>query len=141
MKKHHWKEFLLRGALFGGLGPVTVATVYLIVGLATGDTAMTTLGFFRATISGYLLAFVVAGASVFYQIEAWGLAKSTLLHLLLLYAAYLGANLLNGWLPRDWVSVGIFTGAFALIYLAIWVAVTASVTATARKLNQKIGER
>lgn len=138
MKKEYWKDFLLRGAVFGGLGCIVVATVYLIVGLTTGDTAMTTLGFFRATISGYALAFVVAGASVFYQIDAWGLAKSTLCHVVLLYFAYLGANLLNGWLPRDLASVGIFTGAFAGIYLVIWAVVTVSVTATARKLNKKI---
>ncbi len=138
MKKHHWKEFLLRGALFGGLGCIVVATVCLNVGLATGDTAMTTLDFFRATVSGYALAFVVAGASVFYQIEEWGLAKATLLHLLLLYFAYLGTNLLNGWLNRDWVSVGIYTAIFLAIYLAIWAIVVASVTATARKLNKQI---
>ena len=140
MKRKHWKEFFLRGAVFGGLGCVVVATVYLIVGLTTGDTAMTTLGFFRATVSGYVLAFVVAGASVFHQVEQWGLAKATLLHLAVLYAAYLGANLLNGWLPSDWVSVGIFTGAFVVIYLVIWAIVTASVVATARKLNNKIGK-
>lgn len=138
MKKHHWKEFLLRGALFGGLGCIVVATVYLNVGLTTGETAMTTLDFFRATVSGYVLTFVVAGASVFYQVEEWGLAKATLLHLAVLYVAYLGANLLNGWLSRDWVSVGIYTGIFLAIYLVIWGIVGASVTATARRLNEKI---
>lgn len=141
MNKRYWKDFLLRGALFGGLGCIVVATVCLSVGLATGDTAMTTLDFFRATVSGYALAFVVAGASVFYQIEEWGLAKATLLHLAVLYCAYLGTNLLNGWLDWDWVSVGIYTGIFLAIYLVIWVIVVASVTATARKLNKKIGER
>ena len=141
MKREHWKEFLLRGALFGGLGCIVVATVCLNVGLATSDTAMTTLDFFRATVSGYALAFVVAGASVFYQVEEWGLAKATLLHLTVLYVAYLGANLLNGWLNRDWVSVGIYTGIFLAIYLAIWAIVVASITATARKLNKKIEGR
>lgn len=141
MKKKYWKEFLLRGALFGGLGCIVVATVSLMVGFSKGDTAMTTQDFFRGTVSGYALAFVVAGASVFYQIEEWGLAKATLLHLALLYAAYLGANLLNGWLSRDWLSVGIYTGIFLAIYLVIWGIVVASVTATAKKLNKKIGER
>lgn len=138
MKKHYWKEFLLRGAVFGGLGCIVVAAVYLIVGLVNTQMAIGGVDFFCATVSGYLLAFVVAGASVFYQIESWGLAKATLLHLLLLYAAYLSAYLLNQWLPRDWASVGIFTGVFVLGYLVIWAAVLVSVTATARKLNKKI---
>jgi hypothetical protein len=141
MKRKYWKDFLLRGAVFGGLGCIVVAFVYLSIGNATHDTAMTTVDFFWATITGYVLAFVVAGASVFYQIEEWGLAKATLLHLAVLYAAYLGANLLNGWLSRDWLSVGIYTGIFLGIYLVIWGIVVASVTATAKKLNRKIAGR
>ena len=141
MKKRYLKEFLLRGALFGGLGCLVVALVYLNAGYAAGDTTMTTPEFFWATVSGYVLAFVVAGASVFYQVEAWGLAKATLLHLAVLYGAYLGANLLNGWLEADWLSVGIYTAVFLGIYLVIWGIVGISITSTARKLNRKIGER
>ena len=141
MKKRYIKEFLLRGALFGGLGCIVVALVHLSAGYPTGDTAMTAPEFFQTTVTGYVMAFVVAGASVFYQVEGWGLAKATLLHLAVLYGAYLGANLLNGWLEADWLSVGIYTGVFLGIYLMIWGIVVISVTSTARKLNRKIGER
>ena len=140
MKRSHWKEFLLRGALFGGLGCIAVAAVYLCIELAGVQLKIGGTEFFCATISGYALGFVVAGASVFYQIEEWGLAKATLLHIVLLYGAYLGSYLLNNWLPRDWASVGIFTGVFAAIYLVIWATVTVSVKATARKLNKQIGK-
>lgn len=138
MKKKHWRDFLLRGALFGGLGCIVVGAVYLVIGLMHQNMAVGGVEFFTATVSGYLLAFLVAGASVFYQIESWGLAKATLCHLVLLFAAYLSAYLGNRWLPWDWLSVGIFTGVFVLGYLVIWAAVMVSVTATARKLNTKI---
>ena len=138
MKREHWKEFLLRGALFGGLGCIVVAIVYLIISWNGVRMDIGGTEFFCATVSGYVLGFVVAGASVFYRVESWGLAKATLLHLALLYAAYLGLYLLNNWLPRDWLSVGIFTAVFAIGYLVIWAVVVASVTATARKLNEKL---
>jgi hypothetical protein len=138
MKKHHWKEFLLRGALFGGLGCIVVAVVCLIISLNGVQLGIGGLEFFCATVSGYVVGFVVAGASVFYQVESWGLARATLLHLLLLYFAYLGMYLLNNWLPRDRLSVGIFTGVFVLGYLVIWAVVVASITVTARRLNEKI---
>lgn len=138
MKKNYWKEFMLRGASFGGLGCIVVATVYLIISLAGVQVRAGGTEFFCATVSGYLLAFVVAGASVFYQIESWGLAKATLLHLVLLYAAYLGSCLINRWLPWDWLSVGIFTAVFVMGYLLIWAVVAATIRATARKLNEKL---
>lgn len=138
MKRKYWKEFMLRGALFGGLGSIVVAVVYLIIELVGWRVEMGGMEFFCATVTGYLLAFAVAGASVFYKIESWGLAKATLCHLALLYGAYLGSYLLNNWLPRDWLSVGIFTAVFAIGYLVIWAVVVASVTATARKLNEKL---
>lgn len=141
MKKQYLKEFLHRGALFAGLGPVVVAIVHLIVGLATGDTAMTTMGFFQSTMAGYLLAFLVAGSSVFYQVEQWGLAKATLCHLIALYAAYLGAYLFGGWLRADFSTVAIFSAIFAGGYLVIWAVVVLSVKATAQKLNEKMGRK
>ena len=141
MKRQHWKGFLLRGAVFSGMGPVVVAIVYLIVGITTGDVAMTTLDFFRATICGYLLAFLVAGASVFYQIEAWGLAKATLCHLAVLYGAYLGAYLFTGWIRAYMVDVGIFTAIFAGGYLVIWAGIVLFYKVTAQKMNGKIAKK
>ena len=138
MKRKYWNEFMLRGVLFGGLGCIVVALVHLIIDWVGVPVQVDGTAFFCATLTGYLLGFAVAGASVFYQIESWGLAKATLLHLLLLYAAYLGAYLLNTWLPRDWVSVGIFTGIFVVGYLVIWGAVVAAITITAKKLNGKL---
>ncbi len=140
MKKEHLKEFLHRGALFGGFGPVVVALVYLIVGYCTGETAMTTEMFFRATVTGYFLAFLVAGASIFYQIEAWGLAKSSLCHLLVLYTTYLGAYLFSGWLEAEIATVAIFTAIFAAGYLVIWGIIWLSIKATARKFNEKMNK-
>lgn len=137
MKKQNWMEFVKRGMMFGGFGPVIIAIIYLI---AAQGHEFNALDYFTATVSGYVLAFFVAGCSVFYQIESWGLSKASLLHILCLYIAYLGCYLLNGWIEASWTVIGIFTGVFLLGYLIIWAAVLISVKATARRLNDKISK-
>lgn len=137
MNKQNWKEFIKRGMMFGGFGPVIIAVIYLI---AAKGHELHALDYFTATISGYILAFFVAGCSVFYQIESWGPAKASLLHILCLYFAYLGCYLLNGWIEASWAIIGIFTGIFLVGYLIIWTIVAVSVKATARRLNAKITE-
>lgn len=63
------KEFLHRGLVFGGFGPIVVGIVYAI--LQGTVTAFTLSGaeVCLAIISTYLLAFMQAGATVFNQIE------------------------------------------------------------------------
>lgn len=132
------KAYLHRGLLFGGFGPIVVAIVYAIVGVATKDNLITTTNFLLATISSYILAFLVAGSSMFYQIEHWGLTKASLLHALSLYVAYLCCYLLNSWIAFDIINVLIFTGIFIVGYLVIWLIIYISIKHTEKKLNKKV---
>ena len=129
------KEFFKRGMMFGGFGPIIVAIIYLIVGIPIQP-----MEYFTSVISSYLLAFLVAGASVFYQIESWGPAKASLFHMLCLYFAYLGCYLINGWIASNIKMVAVFTGIFILGYLVIWTTVSICVKYTARKLNRKLAK-
>ena len=124
------KEFCKRGLMFSGFGALIVAAIGSIEGTGAD---------FAPVASGWLLAFIVAGCSVFYQIDTWGLGKATLLHGIALYAAYLGCYLLNGWLAAQWQTVAIFTAIFAVGYLVIWTVVYLCVRNTAKKLNTKLG--
>lgn len=128
------REFCKRGLMFSGFGALIVAAVGTIEGV-NGSSVFTSVA------SGWLLAFVVAGCSVFYQIDAWGLGKATLLHVAALYAAYLGCYLLNGWLAAAWQTVGIFTAIFVVGYLVIWTVVYLCVRNTAKKLNTKLRQK
>ena len=132
------KAYLHRGLLFGGFGPIVVAIVYAIVGVATKDNLITTTNFLLATISSYILAFLVAGSSMFYQIEHWGLTKASLLHALSLYVAYLVCYLLNSWIAFDIINVLVFTGIFIAGYLLIWLIIYISIKHTEKKLNKKV---
>ena len=131
------KQFLHRGLMFGGFGCIVVGIVYAIVSAASG-VALTGGEMCLAIVSGYLLAFVQAGASVFNQIEHWPLPKSLFWHFLSLYATYVGCYLINRWIPFEWSVVLLFTAIFAVLYLAIWLTVYLITKSTAKRMNAKL---
>lgn len=132
------KEFLHRGLIFGGFGPIVLGIVYAIIGAFVEGLALGGAEILIAIISTYLLAFLQAGASIFNQIEGWPLAKSLLFHFGTVYLAYLGCYVLNTWIPFEPVVVLIFTAVFVVTYFAIWLTVYFIVKSTEKKLNSKI---
>ena len=132
------KTFLLRGLIFGGFGPMCLAVIYLILSYTIDDFALSGVEVFLATVSVYVLAFVQAGASVFNQIESWSIGKSLLIHLSVIYCAYLLCYLANTWLPFEMIAVLIFTAVFVAAYVSVWLTVFFIAKSTSRKLNHKI---
>ncbi|MBQ3135838.1 MAG: DUF3021 domain-containing protein [Oscillospiraceae bacterium] len=128
------KEFLHRGLIFGGFGPIILGII-----CAVAEPVLTGGELLLGIVSIYLLAFLQAGASVFNQIEGWSIPKSMLCHFAVLYAAYVGCYLVNRWIPFDWRVVVLFTAIFVVVYLAVWLTVFVCVKLTSRKLNAKIG--
>jgi len=129
------KEFVLRGLIFGGIGCVVVGIVLALVGIKT-QLALEGWQVLLAIVSGYAIAFVQAGTSVFHQVERWSPAKSAGLQLACLYAVYIAAYLANRWIPFKWQVIAIFTGAFAVGYVVIWGIVRLAVVAVAKRLNK-----
>ena len=132
------KIFLLRGLLFGALGPMVTGIVYLCLHHALDGITLGGDEVFLAILSTYLLAFVHAGAGVVYRIESWSLGRSVLCHFTLLYASYVLCYVVNDWLPFDPLSLGIFTAVFAGIYAVIWLCIFVSIRLTARRLNRRL---
>ena len=136
--KEYVKAFFLRGLVFGGFGPIILAVVYFILSFTVTDFVLSGDVVFLATVSVYLLAFVQAGASIFNQIESWSIGKSMLVHLSVLYCAYMLCYLVNTWIPFELVAVLIFTAIFVVVYGAVWLTVFLIVRSTSKKLNQRI---
>ena len=134
MKKYA-KEFLLRGLIFGGFGPIILAIIYFFVSKFHPEVTYGGTEILVGTISVYILAFVHAGASVFNQIEEWGLNKSIACHFGTLYVAYSICYLLNSWIPFDIKIFGIFTAIFIGGYFVVWTIVYLCVRGQSRKLN------
>ncbi len=132
------KEFLHRGLIFGGFGPIILAIIYFILSKKIEDFTLTGGELLLGTISIYFLAFIQAGATVFNQIEDWPITKSLLFHFLSLYIAYVICYLINSWLPFKPLVLIIFTVVFAVIYFAVWITVVLSIKAFTKKANQKL---
>ena len=131
------KEFLHRGLIFSGFGPVILGIVYFILHFTLKIT-LTGMEVFNGIISTYLLAFVHAGVSIFPQKEEWSVPKVMAVHLSLLYVAYLVCYLINSWLEFSWITILIFTAVFIVIYLVIWLIVLLITKKTTKKLNSKL---
>lgn len=134
----YFKEFLHRGLMFGGFGPIIAGIVYAILERTLSDFALSGGEVLTAIVSTYLLAFVQAGVSVFNQIEHWPLAKSLFCHFSLLYLAYVGAYLINSWIPFEPAVLVIFSAIFVVCYFVIWLSVYLIVRSTGKRLNASI---
>ena len=132
------KEFLMRGMMFSGFGPIIYAIIIMILSYTLPDFSITAMEVFKAVLSTYLLAFVHAGASVFNQIESWSVLKSLLCHLSTLYVAYTICYLANAWLTYSWAVIGIYTAIFIVGNALIWTIVYCCVRVSAKRLNVKI---
>ena len=132
------KSFLYRGLVFSGFGPIVTSIVFWIISLANSNIQFTGTVVLSGMLSTYVLAFIVAGASVINQIEHWPIAKRSLIHLSILYVTYLMCYLVNSWIPFDWIVVLIFTSVFVLTYLIIWLIVYLSNKHITKKMNEKL---
>lgn len=125
--KKHILEFIRRGFVACGFGPLVLAVFYLILqrqeNVQTLDVEQVCLGIFSLSA----LAFVAGGMNVLYQMERLPLMVAILIHGGVLYGSYLITYLVNGWLEWGTTPILVFSGIFALGYLAVW-AVIYSVT-------------
>ncbi len=129
------KEFLHRGLVFAGFGPIILGIIFFILEKTLDDFSVSGGQILLGIVSTYILAFVQAGASVFNQIEHWSLPKSLFCHFSMLYAVYVICYILNSWIPFEWGVIGIFTAIFVIVYFAVWFTVYFIAKATGKKLN------
>ena len=134
------KEFLHRGLMFGGFGPMIAGIVFAILGATLDDFHIDGWQILLAIVSTYLLAFVQAGVSVFNQIEHWALSKTLACHFLTLYLSYSITYVVNTWIPFEPMVLVIFTAIFAVTYAVIWITVYLIVKATAEIRREKNGK-
>ena len=132
------KEFLHRGLMFGGFGPIVAGVVFAILQKTIDGFSLTGTEVLLAIISIYLLAFIQAGVTVFNQIEDWPVPKSLLCHFVLLYIAYSGCYLLNSWIPFEPMVLVIFSLIFTVTFFIIWGIVYLSVKSMSKKMNSKL---
>ncbi|MBR4867995.1 MAG: DUF3021 domain-containing protein [Clostridia bacterium] len=135
------KEFIHRGFIFGGFGPIIMGIIYWILSYSIPDFSLTGGQICLSIVSIYLVAFVQAGASVFNQIEHWPLAKSLFIHFFSLYLVYVLCYLVNRWIPFVPMVLLIFTVIFVVAYGIVWVSVYLAVRHTEKRLNKQLSPK
>ena len=135
MKKNIF-EFLRRGLIACGFGPIVLAILYLILqhqGVIQNLTVNEVcLGIFSLSA----LAFIAGGMNVIYQIEQLPLMVAILVHGVVLYSCYLGTYLINDWLEWGTTPILVFSGIFVVSYLVIWVSIYCVIKKRTEKLNE-----
>ncbi len=140
MKKHAL-EFLRRGLVAWGIGPMVLAVLYLIL-RRQADVQILTVGEVCTGIfSLAALAFVAGGMNFVYQIERLPLMVAILIHGGVLYVSYLLTYLINGWLEWGITPILVFTGIFILGYLVIWAVIYSIIRRKTRRLNEVLKKK
>jgi len=140
MKKNILK-FIQRGFVGAALGPIVLAIIYWILGLAGVVDSLSVNEVVLGIISISVMAFIAAGIPIVYEIENLPLISGILIHCFTLYIDYAIIYLLNGWLADGSVPFLIFTGVFFAGFSLIWCIIYFFTRSSTRKLNEKISRK
>ena len=141
MMKKYVLDFLRRGLVACGIGPLVLAVLYLILYHAGKLQTLTVPEVCLGIFSLSALAFIAGGMNALYQIEQLPLMLAILIHGSTLYIAYLITYLLNGWLDGGTVSFLVFSGIFLFGYLAIWAVIYFIMKRRTASLNEILQQK
>lgn len=128
-------EFVRRGLIACGFGPIVLAILYLILKQQAVIETLTVNEICLGIFSLSALAFIAGGLNVVYQIERLPLMVAILIHGVVLYITYLVTYLLNDWLEWGATPILTFSGIFVLGYFAIWAIIYSVIKKRTEKLN------
>ena len=134
-------EFLRRGLIACGFGPIVLAILYLLLKHQAAVEILTVKEVCIGIFSLSALAFVAGGMNVIYQIEQLPLMVAILIHGGVLYITYLGTYLLNSWLEWGVIPILVFSGIFIAGYLAIWAIIYSIIKKRTEKLNMILKQK
>ena len=134
-------EFLRRGLIASGIGPIVLAIVYLILqktnAVETLSVNQVCIGIFSITA----LAFIAGGMNAIYQIERLPLMVAILIHGGILYISYLVTYLLNDWLDFGALPIIVFSAVFVVGYIVIWAIIYSIIKRNTAKLNKMLKQK
>ena len=134
-------EFLRRGLIACGFGPIVLAVLYLILYYKGLIDTLTVNQVCTGIISITALAFTAGGMNAVYHIERLPLMSAILIHGIILYFSYLGAYLINDWIEWGATPILVFSGIFVVGYLAVWAIIYCITKRNTKKLNEMLKEK
>ena len=121
--KKHILDFIRRGSVSCGLGPIILAVLYLILNRLGILETLSADQVCTGILSLSARAFIAGGMNALYQIEQLPLMVAILIHGCVLYVCYLITYLVNHWLEFGKIPILVFSGAFIVGYFAIWAII------------------
>ena len=139
--KKHILDFLRRGLLACGFGPLALAAIYLVLQGTIDLSLLSVNEAVTGILSLYALAFIAGGMNFIYQIERLPLMVAILIHGAVLYVSYLCTYLLNSWLEWNVISLLVFTGIFVIGYVIIWAIICSIIRKNTEKINSGLKKK
>ena len=139
--KRHILDFMRRGLVACGFGPIVLAVFYLILQQQGAVETLSVNQICLGILSLSALAFIAGGMNVIYQIERLPLMVAILIHGGVLYISYLATYLLNGWLEWGVTPIFVFSGIFVVGYFAVWAIIYSIIKRNTEKLNEVLKQR
>ena len=134
-------EFLRRGSIASGIGPIVLAIVYLVLEKTAGIQALTVSEVVIGIFSLTALAFIAGGMNAIYQIERLPLMTAILIHGVVLYLSYLVTYLVNDWLDFGVIPVVAFSLIFVVGYIVIWAIVYFIIRKNTQEINEMLKKK
>ena len=134
-------EFIRRGMVACGFGPIVLAVVYLVLREHAGVQMLPVSQVCVGIFSLFFLAFIAGGMNAIYQFERLPLMLAILIHGGTLYISYLATYLINDWLEQGIIPVVVFTAIFVIGYLVIWAVIYSIVKRNTKKVNEALKQK
>ena len=139
--KRFLSDFLLRGLVATGFGPIVMAIVFIFLQKYAAVESITVNQMCVGIISLSLLAFIAGGMNSIYKLERLPLMAAILIHGLVLYICYLATYLVNDWLDIGTTPILIFTGIFIVGYIVIWVVLYSVNSSKIKRINEILSQQ
>lgn len=134
-------EFLRRGSIASGIGPIVLAIVYLVLEKTTDIQTLTVSEVVIGIFSLTALAFIAGGMNAIYLIERLPLMTAILIHGVTLYISYLVTYLINDWLDLGAIPIVVFSAIFVVGYIVIWAIVYFIIRKNTKELNEMLKKK
>lgn len=134
-------EFLRRGAIASGIGPIVLAIIYIILQQAANVDTLTVNQVCIGIISLTALAFIAGGLNALYQLERLPLLVAILIHGGVLYVGYLATYLVNDWLDLGVIPIVVFSAIFVVGYIVIWAIIYSVIRKNTARINEILEQR
>lgn len=136
--KKYIVQFVLRGLVAAGGGPIVLAVIFGILGATGTVTALTPGEVCLGILSITLMAFIAGAITCIYQVESLPLPSAILIHGGVLYLDYLIMYLVNNWIPHNAKAIGTFSVIFVLGFAAVWACIYLHSRKKTAQLNNKL---